>query len=91
MGNLVKFIGSNLIIFCYKEFQKFARCKSVSQSKATFIVYFEPIKSEHVKITILFYYKEFEKFARCKSVSQSKATFIVCFEPIKSEHGKNFS
>ena len=36
-----KFIKSNLVIFCYKEFPKFALCKSVSQSEATFVVYFE--------------------------------------------------
>ena len=49
-GNRGKFIGSNLAIFCYKELEKFALCKSVSQSEATFIVYAEPIKSGHVKI-----------------------------------------
>ena len=49
-GNRSKFIGSNLVIFCYKEFEKFALCKSVSQSEATFIVYSEPIESGHVKI-----------------------------------------
>ena len=38
-GNRGKFIGSDLVIFCYKEFEKFALCKSVSQSEATFIVY----------------------------------------------------
>ena len=49
-GNRSKFIGSNLVIFCYKEFEKFALCKSVSQSEATFIVYSEPIESGHIKI-----------------------------------------
>ena len=49
-GNRGKFIGSNLVIFCYKEFEKFALCKFVSQSEATFIVYSEPIKSGHKKI-----------------------------------------
>ena len=44
-GNRSKFIGSNLVIFCYKEFEKFAPCKSVSQSEATFIVYSEPIEN----------------------------------------------
>ena len=34
-----------LLIFCYKEFEKFAPCKSVSQ----FIVYSDPIESGHVK------------------------------------------
>ena len=38
-GNRGKFIGSDLVIFCYKEFEKFALCKSVSQSEATFIAY----------------------------------------------------
>ena len=49
-GNPGKFIGSNLVIFCYKEFEKFALCNSVSQSEATFIVYSEPIESSNVKI-----------------------------------------
>ena len=49
-GNRSKFIGSNLVIFCYKEFEKFALCKSLSQSEATFIVYSEPIESGHIKI-----------------------------------------
>ena len=49
-GNRGKIIGSNLVIFCYKEFEKFALCKSVSQSEATFIVYSEPIESGNVKI-----------------------------------------
>ena len=30
-GNRGKFIGSNLVIFCYKEFEKFILCKSISQ------------------------------------------------------------
>ena len=38
-GNRGKFIGSNLVIFSYKEFGKFALCKSVSQSEAKCIVY----------------------------------------------------
>ena len=46
-----KFIGSNLVFFCYKEFEKFVLCKSVSQSETTYIVYSEPIESGHVKIT----------------------------------------
>ena len=49
-GNPGKFIGSNLVIFCYKEFEKFALCNSVSQSEATFIVYSEPIESGNIKI-----------------------------------------
>ena len=42
-GNHGKFIGSNLVILCYKEFEKFALCKSISQSEVTFTVYSEPI------------------------------------------------
>ena len=49
-GNRGKFIGSNLFIFCYNEFEKFALCKSMSQSEVIFIVYSEPIESGHVKI-----------------------------------------
>ena len=49
-GNCGKFIGSNLVIFCYKEFEKFALCESVSQLEVIFIVYSEPIKSGPVKI-----------------------------------------
>ena len=45
-----KFIGSNLVILCYKEFEKFALCKCVSQLKFTFIVCSEPIESGYVKI-----------------------------------------
>ena len=48
--NRDKFIGSNLVIFCYKEFEKFALCKSNNQSKVIFIVYSEPIESGHVEI-----------------------------------------
>ena len=48
-GNRGKFIGSNLVIFCCKDFQKFALCKSVSQSKAVFFTYSEPSESGHVK------------------------------------------
>ena len=49
-GNRGKFIGPNLVIFCYKEFEKFALCKSISQSEVIFIVYFKPIESGYVKI-----------------------------------------
>ena len=49
-GNRGKFIGANLVIFCYKEFEKFSLCKSASQSKATFVFHSEPIESGHVKI-----------------------------------------
>ena len=48
--NRSKFIGSNLVIFCNKEFEKFVLCKSISQSEAIFIVYSEPIESGHIKI-----------------------------------------
>lgn len=46
-GNHGSFIGSNFI-FCYIELEIFALYKSVSGSEATFIIYFEPIASEHV-------------------------------------------
>ena len=49
-GNRGKFISSNLVIFCYKEFEKFTLCKSISQSEVTFIVCSEAIESGHVKI-----------------------------------------
>ena len=45
-----KFIRSNLLIFGYKEFEKFALYKSISQSEVIFIVDSEPIKNVHVKI-----------------------------------------
>ena len=32
-GDRSKFISSNVVIFCYKEFEKFALCKSLSQSE----------------------------------------------------------
>ena len=31
-GNHDKFIDSNLAIFCYREFEKFALCKSITHS-----------------------------------------------------------
>ena len=37
-------------VFCNKESEKFALCKSVSQSEATSIIYSEPIESGYVKI-----------------------------------------
>ena len=49
--NRGKFIGSNLVIFCYKEFEKFALWKAISQSEVIFIVYSEPIESGHIKIS----------------------------------------
>ena len=45
--NCGKFFGSNLVILCYEEFDKFALYKFVTQSESTFIVYFEQIKSGH--------------------------------------------
>ena len=50
MGIAAKFIGFDMVIICYKEFEKFALCKSVSQSETIFILYFEPVESGHVKI-----------------------------------------
>ena len=49
-GNRGKSIGSNLVIFCYKEFEKFVLCEFVSLSEATLIVYSKPIESGHIKI-----------------------------------------
>ena len=49
-GNRNKFLGSNLIIFCYKKFEKFSLWKSFTQSKAAFIAYAE--QSGHVKIDL---------------------------------------
>ena len=42
--NRGKFISSKSVRFCYKEFEKFALRKSVSQWEATFIVYSELIE-----------------------------------------------
>ena len=53
--NRGKFIGSNLVIFCYKEFEKFALCKSISQSEVISLVYFELMESGHVKINLIFH------------------------------------
>ena len=39
-----------VVIFCYKEFEKFALSKSVSQLEATFIVYSESIEYGNAKI-----------------------------------------
>ena len=50
-GNLCKFIVSNVVIFCFKEFERFELFKSVSQSIATFIVYYRPIENVLVKIS----------------------------------------
>ena len=46
--NRSRFIGSNLVILCYKQFEKFALCKSVTQSEATCIVYSKQIEGRHV-------------------------------------------
>ena len=45
-------IGANpsVLIFYYKEFEKFALCKSISQSEVIFIVYSQPIESRYVRI-----------------------------------------
>ena len=48
--NRGEFIDSNLVIFCYKEFEKFELWTSISQSEAIFIVYSESIESEHVNV-----------------------------------------
>ena len=53
--NRGKFIGSNLVIFCYKEFEKFALCKSISQSEVISLAYFELMESGHVKINLIFH------------------------------------
>ena len=51
MGIAANHIGSNLVIFCYKEFEKFELCKCVSQSEATLFVYSDPITTiGHVNI-----------------------------------------
>ena len=42
--------SSVLTQLCYKEFEKFLLCKSVSQSEATFIVYSEPIEIRYKKL-----------------------------------------
>ena len=44
--NRGKFIGSNLVIFCYK---------SISQSEVISLVYFELMESGHVKINLIFH------------------------------------
>ena len=45
-GNRGKFIGSNFVIFCYKEFEKFALCKSISQSEVIYIVFLNQSKAD---------------------------------------------
>ena len=53
-GNRGKFRGSILVIFCCKEFEKFALCRYISQSKTAVMVYSEPITSGYVnKIFIM--------------------------------------
>ena len=49
-GNRGIFTSSNLVIFCFKEFEKFALCNSISQSEVMFTVYYESIKKRHVNI-----------------------------------------
>ena len=46
--NRGEFKGSILVIFCCKEFEKFALCRYISQSKTAVIVYSEPIASGYV-------------------------------------------
>ena len=46
-GNRRKFIGSNLVIFCYKEIEKSA----LSLSEAIIIAFYEPIANGHAKIS----------------------------------------
>lgn len=48
-GNPGRLIGSNLNIFCYKEFEKFVLCKFFSKLEVIFIVYSEPVESRYVK------------------------------------------
>ena len=55
-----------LLIFCYKEFEKFAPCKSVNQ----FIVYSNPIESGHVKKCFFIMATR----SKCKQREQSKKT-----------------
>ena len=47
--NRGELIGSDLIIFCYKEFGKLTLRKSISQLELIFIVFPGPFKSGHVK------------------------------------------
>ena len=45
-GNRGKFIGSNLVILCYKEFEKFAQWKSVSQSELNLLFILSQSKAD---------------------------------------------
>ena len=47
--NRGELVGSNLIIICYKEFEKLTLRKSVGQLEVIFIVFPGPFKSGHVK------------------------------------------
>ena len=49
-GDRGKVIGSYLVIFCYKEFEKFALGKSFSQLGATCFDYSEPIEFGNARI-----------------------------------------
>ena len=62
-GNCGKFIGFNLATFCYKTFKKFALFKSISQLKATFFVYSEPIANGQISIKFSLCLK---KYSKCK-------------------------
>ena len=45
-GNRSKIIDCNLVIFCYKEFEKFALCKPISQSEVIFIAFLSQSKAD---------------------------------------------
>ena len=48
--NCGKFIGSDLVIFCFKEFKKFALCKSVSQSEISQLFILSQSKADMSKL-----------------------------------------
>ena len=66
--NCGKLIGSNLVMFYYKEFEKFGHWKSVRQLQATFIVYSAPVKSGHVKVMFFV----IAAHSKCKHREQSR-------------------
>ena len=43
--NRAKFIGSNLVILCYKEFEKFPLCKSVANRKPQLLFILSQLKA----------------------------------------------
>ena len=73
---VAKYISASLVIFCWKEFEIFALCKSNSQAEATFTVYSEPMF--HVILSqcfMLFWANVSEPMAtrsKCKQREQSK-------------------